>query len=557
MNDWLRHLGALNAEQLAGARKALDEGDSAETYLLSRGLVTDKDILRAKSVFFRLPYITLAGYHPSQEAIELLTEDQARKLGVLPLFCLQERIFVAMADPYDLRCEDFIRKLTGRRVKPVLASAEDITATITRKYLATQMGTSFTPKTQSKGAERAEEDYFEQQADDGASEMQSPVVKAVWKVITQAIRLGASDIHLEPDKNQLFLRYRIDGMLHDYPPPDYESYSAVVSRIKVISSMDIAERRLPQDGRVSVELEGKTYDLRVSLLPNVHGEGICIRVLDPDSTKLELSAMGFDEDTLRRYDKVIQRPHGIVLVTGPTGSGKSTTLYATLARIQSRELKIITVEDPVEYKIQGLVQVPVKPDIGFTFEAGLKAILRHDPDIVMLGEIRDLSSAEMAFRAALTGHLLFSTLHTNSAALAVTRLMDMGVPAFQVMAAMSGVLAQRLIRRLCPECKAPVSMTKAELKILDLPGSPKDYHVFKPVGCGNCQNIGFRGRTGIHEFLEITPEMRRLTESELNDARLEEMGRAKGFRTLRESATQKFLAGVTSYSEVLALTAGD
>lgn len=554
MNDWLKHLPDLSAEHLAGARHAAEEGDSAEAWLLTRSLVTEKDILRAKSAFFRLPYITLSAYHPSQEAIELITEEQARKLGVIPLFCLQERIFVAMPDPYDLRCEDFIRKLTGRRVKPVLASAEDIKQTITRKYLAAQQGTAFVPHSKLAATPSEEEDKSEPS---GGEELQSPVVKAVWKVIAQAIRLGASDIHLEPDKGQLFLRYRIDGMLHDYPPPDYGSYSAIVSRIKVISAMDIAERRLPQDGRVSVELEGKTYDLRVSLLPNVHGEGICIRVLDPEATKLELSAMGFDQDTLERYDRVISRPHGIVLVTGPTGSGKSTTLYATLGRIMSRDLKIITVEDPVEYKIPGLMQVPVRPEIGFTFEAGLKAILRHDPDIVMLGEIRDLASAEMAFRAALTGHLLFSTLHTNSAALAVTRLMDMGVPAFQVMAAMSGVLAQRLIRKLCPDCKAPVALSKTDLKLLDLPGSPKDYHVFKAVGCANCQNIGYRGRTGIHEFLEITPEMRRLSDSELSDARLEEMARPKGFRTLRESAVSKFLAGTTSMSEVLALTAGD
>lgn len=554
MNDWIKQLTSLSSEQQSGARNAVEEGDGAEAWLLSRGLVSERDILRAKSHFFRLPYITLSGYHPSQEAIELITEDQARKLGVIPLFCLQERIFVAMSDPYDLRCEDFIRKLTGRRVKPVLASGDDIKQAITRKYLAAQQGSVFIPQSQ-LAADDEDDDDREQEAGDGLSELRSPVVKAVWKVITQAIRLGASDIHLEPDKAQVFLRYRIDGMLHDYPPPDYSSYSAIVSRIKVISSMDIAERRLPQDGRVSVDLEGKTYDLRVSLLPNVHGEGICIRVLDPDSTKLELSAMGFDADTLERYDRVISRPHGIVLVTGPTGSGKSTTLYATLGRIMSRDLKIITVEDPVEYKIPGLMQVPVKPDIGFTFEAGLKAILRHDPDIVMLGEIRDLSSAEMAFRAALTGHLLFSTLHTNSAALAVTRLMDMGVPAFQVMAAMSGVLAQRLIRRLCPECKAPAVLDEAEERMFDLPPGP--HSVFKPVGCANCQNIGYRGRTGIHEFLEITPEMRRLTEHELNDARLEEMARPRGFRTLRESAVAKMLAGVTSAAEVLSLTAGE
>jgi type IV pilus assembly protein PilB len=556
MIEWIKHLPEeLSAESVSGARQAAEQGEDPESWLLSRKLVTEKDILKAKSVYFRLPYITLSGYHPSQEAIELVSEEQARKLGVIPLFCLGERLFVAMPDPYDLRCEDFIRKLTGRRVKPVLASAEDINQAITRKYLAAQMGTTFTPA--SKAMEERPNEKETQDSGDSISEMQSPVVKAVWKVISQAIRLGASDIHLEPDKGQLFLRYRIDGMLHDYPPPDYSQYPAIVSRVKVIASMDIAERRLPQDGRVSVELDGKSYDLRVSLLPNVNGEGVCIRILDPASTKLELSAMGFEPDTLERYDRVINRPHGIVLVTGPTGSGKSTTLYATLGRIMSRDLKIITVEDPVEYKIPGLMQVPVRPEIGFTFETGLKAILRHDPDIVMLGEIRDLSSAEMAFRAALTGHLLFSTLHTNSAALALTRLVDMGVPAFQVMAAMSGVLAQRLIRKLCPECKTATLMTPPELKLLGLAGAPEDYPIYQAAGCAACQNIGYRGRTAIHEFLEITPEMRRLPEHELNDATLEAMGRSRGFRSLREAAVRKLLAGVTSFSEVVALTAAD
>lgn len=550
MTDWLKYLTVLTPEQLAGAQNAAEQGESAEGWLLSHAGIDLKEILRAKSIYFRLPFVCLAGYHPSQEAIELITEEQARKLGVIPLFCLGDRIFVAMPDPNDLRCEDFIRKLTGRRVKPVLAGAEEIKQAITRKYLAVQMGNVFLPERQLPIEPATPKES------ESLNELQSPVVKAVWKIITQAIRLGASDVHLEPDKTQLFLRYRIDGTLHDYPPPNSVSYAAVVSRIKVIAGMDIAERRLPQDGRVSVDLDGKSYDLRVSLLPNVHGEGLCIRVLDPDSTKLELQEMGFDPQTLARYDQVIRRPHGIVLVTGPTGSGKSTTLYATLSRIQSREKKIITVEDPVEYQIPGLVQVPIKPDIGFTFDAGLRAILRHDPDIVMLGEIRDLSSAEMAFRAALTGHLLFSTLHTNSAALAVTRLLDMGVPLFQIMAGLNGVLAQRLIRKLCPECKAPYSLSQHELDAIELSELPEGKQVYRPVGCGNCQNIGYRGRTAIHEFLEITPAMRRLPEGEIHDARLEEFGKSKGFETLRESAVRKLLDGVTSFSEVIAVTAG-
>ena len=269
----------------------------------------------------------------------------------------------------------------------------------------------------------------------------------------QGIRLGASDIHLEPEKEHISLRYRVDGVLHSYTAPAKSDYSAIVSRIKVLSMLDIAEKRLPQDGRISIKMDEDEFDLRVSILPNVHGEGVCIRILDSAAASRRLEEMGFQDHVLRRFDEVIRLPYGIVLVTGPTGSGKSTTLYATLSRIASRERKIITVEDPVEYKLDGLQQVPIRPEIGYTFGVGLKAILRHDPDIIMLGEIRDLESAQIAFRAALTGHLLFSTLHTNSAALAVLRLVDMGLPAYQVMAGLSGVLGQRLLRVLCKACK--------------------------------------------------------------------------------------------------------
>lgn len=545
---WLQQLAHLTAADKHRARQVAEESGEPESWLISQGLAEEIDILRAKSLCYRVPYIRLLGYHPAPEALGLLIEEQARKLKALPLFCVQEQIYVAMPDPDDLRCEDFLRKLTGRRVKPVLATPEDIAQAITRSYLASQLGQAFLPTSALRSRD-------EPSSEAQALEPQSPIVKATWKVIAEAIRLGASDIHFEPDAEQLFLRYRIDGVLHDFPPPDYDQYPGVVSRIKVLSNMDIAERRLPQDGRLSVELDGKVFDLRVSLLPNVHGEGICIRILDPASVGRDLKDMGFDAITLERYSQVIARPHGIVLVTGPTGSGKSTTLYATLSRIKSRERKIITVEDPVEYKIAGLVQVAIRPDIGFTFEAGLRSILRHDPDVVMLGEIRDLPSAVMAFRAALTGHLLFSTLHTNSAALAFTRLIDMGIPAFQVMAALTGVLAQRLIRKLCPECKSPTALTSIDLTLLGLPDSYLDAQVYQPVGCPSCQNIGYRGRTAIHEFLEVTPEIRCLSTTDLTDVTIERTAIEQGFQTLRRAAVAKLLDGVTSISEVLTVTA--
>ena len=390
--------------------------------------------------------------------------------------------------------------------------------------------------------------------DEELNEDQSPVVKEVWRILRQGIRLGASDIHLEPEKDFVTLRYRIDGVLHTFAAPEKERYSAVVSRIKVISDLDIAEKRLPQDGRISTELESREYDLRVSILPNVHGEGVCIRILDSSTAGRPLEKMGFDPELLQRYEQVIRKPHGIVLVTGPTGSGKSTTLYSTLSRINTPERKLITVEDPVEYKLAGMQQVPIKPDIGYTFGVGLKAILRHDPDIIMLGEIRDLDSAQIAFRAALTGHLLFSTLHTNSAAQAVLRLVDMGLPKYQVVAGLNGVLAQRLVRVLCPHCKQESKLTPEQIKEFDLPTDSGGEKIYEPGGCGKCDNLGFKGRTGVHEFIRITPEMKRLKEDEISTASLEDLARQDGFQSLRESALKKLFQGETSLSEVIAVT---
>lgn len=545
---WLSKLPGLSEKQLADAQSCDNEQDLV-AFLETEGIAGKMEILRAKSRFYRLPCLALDGYYPSNEATELLTEEQARKLKTMPLFLNDGVLYTAMADPNDLRCEDFLRKLTGRRVKPVLADIDDIRKAITRKYLTT-------------GGERAEATASKAQPkstpssrDEELSENQSPVVKAVWQVINRAIRLGASDLHLEPQRDQINLRYRVDGMLHRFPGPEKDAYSAIVSRIKIISQLDIAEKRLPQDGRVTVNLENKEYDLRISILPNVYGEGICIRILDPSSANRQLEEMGFEPRLLERYERVIRQPHGIVLVTGPTGSGKSTTLYATLARISSETKKIITVEDPVEYKLEGMQQVPIRPEIGYTFGVGLRAILRHDPDIIMLGEIRDLESAQIAFRAALTGHLLFSTLHTNSAALAISRLVDMGLPPYQVMSGLSGVLAQRLLRLLCPHCKRETPVTQEVLSELEL--SPGDLHtIYEPVGCQKCNNLGFKGRTAIHEFMRITPTMRQLREQDISEPNLVALARSDGFVTLRESAIGKLKSGITSVSEVLSLTVG-
>lgn len=543
---WLTKLAGLSEAQLEQASQ-FDQDGELVAYLEAEGVASRPEILRAKSRYYRIPCLSLDGYYPSDEATELLTEEQARKLKTMPLFLNDNMLYSAMADPNDLRCEDFLRKLTGRRVKPVLADLEDIRKAITRKYVTTG-GERKRPR-----PEEARKPGTSAQRDRDLTENQSPVVKAVWQVINRAIRLGASDLHLEPQRESVSLRYRVDGMLHPFAGPEPGEYGAIVSRIKILSQLDIAEKRLPQDGRVTVSFEDKEYDLRVSILPNVYGEGICIRILDSSAASRQLEEMGFSQELLARYEKVIRQPHGIVLVTGPTGSGKSTTLYATLARISSQSKKIITVEDPVEYKIEGMQQVPIRPEIGYTFGVGLRAILRHDPDIIMLGEIRDLESAQIAFRAALTGHLLFSTLHTNSAALAVSRLVDMGLPTYQVMSGLSGVLAQRLLRLLCSHCKNEVPLGPELALELGLePGEVQT--VYEPVGCVKCNNIGFKGRTAIHEFMRVTPAMRQLKPEDVNEPNLVELARADGFKTLRDSAMERLRMGLTSVSEVLSLT---
>jgi type IV pilus assembly protein PilB len=554
MIPWISELVHLTVEQVQ-ALPDLDNDAAMASHLVTEKLATKEQILRAKSRFYRLPSLTLSGYSPSAEAVSLLTEEEARKLLVMPLFCLQGKLYAAMSDPNDLRCEDFLRKLTGKRVKTVLANVDDINAIITRKYLTSQDSGSTETRTLKPRTEPTQ-DHQPAPSNRTLAEEHSPVVKAVWRLLRQGIRLGASDIHLEPEKEHVSLRYRIDGVLHSYDAPAKSEYSAIVSRIKVISMLDIAEKRLPQDGRVSISLEDEEYDLRVSILPNVHGEGVCIRILDSAAASRKLEQMGFQEHVLRRFDEVIRLPYGIVLVTGPTGSGKSTTLYASLSRIATRERKIITVEDPVEYKLEGLQQVPIRPDIGYTFGVGLRAILRHDPDVIMLGEIRDLESAQIAFRAALTGHLLFSTLHTNSAALAVSRLVDMGLPAYQVMAGLSGILGQRLIRVLCQACKKEARLDSALSKQLGLGTPDSKLLVYEPVGCQQCDNLGYKGRTGIHEFLRITPKMKHLKDSEINAGVLESLAREDGFQTLRESALTKLLDGITSVNEVFAATQG-
>ncbi|MGV8121362.1 MAG: GspE/PulE family protein [Candidatus Xenobiia bacterium LiM19] len=553
MSFWLEGLkDNLTAEQIFKAENEQKEGRDPVDYLISNKIIDGKTVLAMMSRHYRHPSIELDNYHPDEQAVQKITEEVARRFSVLPLFELEDRLYVAMANPEDIEAQDFIQKITGLTVEAVIASRQAITASLNRIYLtreksAIAMGT-----------------YLEEKKDDSSGreleilleDEDAPAIKLVNYILTQAVNLGASDVHIEPFSEHALLRYRVDGILHEFPAPPPHLYRALVSRIKIISNLDVAERRLPQDGRSSFQVDERNYDLRISIIPNIHGEGVVIRVLDTQGKGKELSDLGYSQAMLLRYEQLIKTPYGIFLVTGPTGSGKSTTLYATLKRIFTPRKKIITIEDPVEYKLDGVTQIQVNPDISFTFAAGLRSILRHDPDVIMLGEIRDLESAEIAIRSSLTGHLVFSTLHTNDSVSAITRLVDMGVPTFLVFASLIGVIAQRLVRRLCPECKAEAVLDQAQLDSLGIASVPEKASICRPVGCQVCNHLGYHGRVAIYEMLEVTQNMRRLHEREVTPEILKDMSRETGFVSLRESAVEKLLAGVVSIEDVLAFTTG-
>jgi len=546
--------GRLSANEIERARKEEEEGRDPTSFLLEKGLITQPQLLSILSEYYNLPALAVEKYHPDPEALSLLPHEVIRRFSVLPLFRLGDQLFTAVANPEDFMPYDYVRQLTGLTVEPVLAIHKGLDVAINQHLLSQEQYfhdmEAITDLDFEVVSPPDEEILLEDQ--------EAPVIKLVNYIISQAIHLNASDIHLERFRNRVLLRYRVDGVLHEFPPPPLHLFRALISRIKILSDLDIAERRLPQDGRATVRLEHRDYNLRISIIPNAHGEGVVIRILHTTGMNLALDELGYEPAMLTQYQNLIRRPYGIILDTGPTGSGKSTTLYATLRHIYTPARKIITLEDPVEYQMDGITQTQIQSEIGYTFAQGLRSILRHDPDVVMLGEIRDLESADIAMRASLTGHLVFSTLHTNNAAAAITRLVDMGVQPYLVMASLLGVLAQRLVRILCQECKAKETVSAADLETMglrDLPPGLDRVDIFHPKGCPACSNLGYKGRRAIYELLEITPAMRRLPANQITAENLQTIGRREGnYTTLRDSAFGKVLAGVTSVEEILSLT---
>jgi len=502
------------------------------------------------------PLLDLSKYSIDPNVLKLFPKAMASKLFALPLYLNGQVLFAVMANPQDIHAIDKIRQLTKiHAIIPMFAPKEDILAAIDRHYGLQEKVTDIVHEIQKEQLEQViAEPVKEAQADLQTMAEQAPVIKLVNHVILRAVQDRCSDIHFEPDERVLRVRCRQDGILQENYVFQKEMQSAILARIKITAGMDIAEKRKPQDGRIRFHLESKQIDVRVSSLPTQYGENIVLRLLDKTAVRMTLPELGMDGETLERFHKLIKVPYGIILVTGPTGSGKSTTLYASLNAINSVEKNIVTVEDPIEYDLELIRQTQVNPKVGLTFATGLRAILRQDPDIIMVGEIRDMETAEIAAQSALTGHLVFSTLHTNTACGAITRLTDMGIQPFLIASSVVGVLAQRLVRKICDHCRHEIKVPPALLQEFGLPMHTPFY---EGKGCDRCQQMKYHGRTTIHELAIISDEIREMIISRTSEEEIFKIARKQGMKTLRESGIEKAKQGITSLEEVIKVTAGD
>jgi len=539
--------GLITAAQL---KEALVEqkrsGGKVGEVLIRKGYISEENFTRALSEQLGMSFVDVANYKIDPEAIKLFTLELVERYLAIPINRIVDALTVAMVDPLNILAVDEIKRTCGLTIRPVFATPSGIKEAINKYYKAGEP--SGEVPVYAQGAPLGPEVDLEtlvKEADE------APVITLVNSLFAEAIESGASDIHLEPEERNLYVRLRIDGVLQDIKPVTKDLEPAVISRIKILANMDIAERRLPQDGRIKMDILNREIDLRVSTFPTIYGENVSIRLLDKSQAIFKLEDLGFETKVLEVFKEQIRRPYGIILVTGPTGSGKTTTLYAGLNLINDLKKNIITLEDPIEYVIPRVRQSQVNVKAGLTFATGLRAILRQDPDIVMIGEIRDRETAEIAIHAALTGHLVFSTLHTNDAASAVGRLIDMGIEPFLVASALNAILAQRLVRRLCPKCKKSYKPQEAEITSLGFSQPPKDITVYKEVGCSHCRSTGYKGRIGIFELLILDEGIKELILKKSPAHQIKEYAVKKEMRTLKDEGLEKLMGGVISGSEVL------
>ena len=523
-----------------------------------RGWLDERAALQALADESGLDYVDLREVDVDLSVLEGFPHKLIHREDIFPLRRQHGQLLVATADPFDLYPIDEVSAATGDSVVPVLALRREIQR-LAKQHLGVGSET-VEGLLELRGDDELE--LLEDIESDGSelSEMaqEASVVRLVNEILLEAIQVRASDVHIESQASGLVIRYRIDGMLQSQPvPPEINRFqAAIISRLKIMARLNIAEKRLPQDGRIKLKVHGREIDVRVSVIPMIHGESLVMRILDKGAMVFDLQRLGMEPDTYASFSQLIKLPHGILLVTGPTGSGKTTTLYSALLEINRPDIKIITTEDPVEYQLEGINQIQVHPKIGLTFAASLRSILRHDPDVVLVGEIRDLETAENAIQASLTGHLVFSTLHTNDASGAYTRMVDMGVEPFLVASTVEAVMAQRLVRRLCGHCKEPYRPSPDDLPA-DFPFDELTEPLFRPVGCRECRQTGYSGRVGVYELLVTTERLRELAHDRASSWEIKRAATEEGMRTLREDGWMKVIRGVTSIDEVLRITRGD
>ena len=532
---------------------AAGEADESQIRaLVEQGVLTESQVASARAAQLNLPFVDLTEYPVDQSAVALIPGGLLRRHNMLPIGREGDRLLLAMADPQNVLALDDVRAAVRVQVRPVVAERQDLMNAINRFVRADGELNDLTSAIQEESDETPGSDVAVADAEDDA-----PIVRFVNLLISQAISDHASDIHIEPGEHELGVRYRIDGVLHEMQRAPKSIQSGVISRLKIMADIDIAERRKPQDGRLSVMHGGKKIDLRVATLPTVYGEKIVMRILDNSATKLGIQQMAMLDRNLNAFKKSYTKPYGMILVTGPTGSGKSTTLYTTLNEVAKPEINVITVEDPVEYRLAGINQVQVNVKAGLTFASALRSILRSDPDVVLIGEIRDQETAQIAIEASLTGHLVLSTLHTNDAPSAVTRLIEMDIEPFLVGSALDCVVAQRLARRLCERCKEPYQHTAEELNEMRFAVDPNMGlpTLFRPVGCQHCSGTGYRGRLALHEVMTVSEEIERLAVTRSSSADIGRVAVEQGMATLRQDGWAKALLGMTSIEEILRVVA--
>ncbi|HEU4656144.1 MAG TPA: ATPase, T2SS/T4P/T4SS family [Capillimicrobium sp.] len=543
LTDVIVDLGLVPRERVEEAvQAARGAGRPPEQLLLEQGALTADQLARAVAERFGLDHLDLSVFEVDMTAANAISLAAAKRYSMVPVRQLDERtLLVAMEDPSNVVAIDDLALRTGLTIKPAVASREDIAAVIAR---LNRLDTAIADAVEDEAVQEADVTELHAEASD------TPVVKLVNSIIAQAVEQGASDIHFEPAASELRVRFRIDGVLVESTVVPRRMAPGVVSRIKIMAELDISERRLPQDGRVALRFDGRQVDIRVVTLPSVHGESVVLRVLDKEGVAIELPRLGMRDDDLRRFERAVRQSHGATLVTGPTGSGKSTTLYAAVGMINSPEKNIITIEDPVEYQVDGITQVQVNPKAGLTFATGLRSMMRADPDVIMVGEVRDRETAQIAIESALTGHLVLTTLHTNDAPTAITRLVEMGIEPFLVASAVDCVVAQRLARVLCTSCKRRTLLSAELLREHGFAAS-FDVEAYEPVGCARCSGTGYRGRIGLFEVMDVSARVRELALRRASADEVAAVAIEEGMRTLRDDGLDKLRSGLTSIDEVV------